>query len=144
LLLPHPLSPSSSHLLLCHPISSFVAVPLVCSHCPHLSSCLPLPLISHSHHHLSIIALRHLSAGQQNQTIVYGLLPTLSMHHLLSATVVFSCLPPLHSLMADCQFIVCRPPPLNHPLLSATKAVLPLPLVSSHHLLAGSARRAVI
>ncbi len=50
-----------------------------------------------------------------------------------------SCLPPLHSLMADCQVVVCRPPPPNHPILSAAKAVIVLPLVSSCHLLAGSA-----
>ncbi len=53
--------PSSSHLLLCHPIS--------CSGRLHLSSRLPPPLVSRSHHCLSTVALRHSSAGQRHQTL---------------------------------------------------------------------------
>jgi hypothetical protein len=118
--------------------------PLVCSHHPCLSSCLPLPLVSRSHHHLSTVALRHSSAGQCHQTIDSCLLPKLLPCHLSSTAVVSSYLPPLHSLMADYQVVMCWPPPPNHPLSSAAKTVVALPLVSSHHLLAGSACRAVI
>ncbi len=118
-LLSHPLSPSSSHLLLRRPISSPVAAPLVCSHFPCLSSCLPLPLISRSHHRLSTVVLHQSSAGQGHQIIASCLLPKLLPHHLLSTAVFSSCLLPLHSLMADCQVVVCRPLPPNHPLLSA-------------------------
>jgi hypothetical protein len=106
--------PSSSHFLLCCLFSSPTAAPLVCSRCPCLSSCLSLPLINRSHHRLSTVALHHLSADH--------LLLKLLLHHLLSATVVSSCLPPLHSLMADCQVVVWWPPPPNNPILSAIKS----------------------
>ncbi len=105
-LLSHLLSPSSSHLLLRRPVSSPVAISLVCSHCPCLCSHLPPTLVSHSHHCLSTVALHHLSAGQCHQDIASHLFPKLSTHHLSSAAIVSSCLLPLHSLMADCQVIV--------------------------------------
>ncbi len=143
-LLSHLLLPSSSPLLLRCPISSPVAAPFVCSSCPCLSSCLLPPLVSRSHHRLSTVALHYLSAGRCHQTIASRLFPKLSLHHLLSAAIVSSCLPPLHSLMADCQVVVCRPLPPNHPLSSAAKAVVASSLISSRCLLAGSARCAVI
>ncbi len=144
MLLSHLLLPSSPHLLLCHPISPPVAAPLVCSLCPCLNSCLPPPLVSRSRHHPSTVGLPHLSAGQYHQTIASCLLPKLSPRHFMSTAIISSCLPPLHSLMANCQVVVCRPPPPNHPLLSAAKADVVLTLVSSRCLLAGSTRRAVI
>ncbi len=77
MLLSHLLSPSSSHLLLRCPISSPVATPLIYSRRPCLSSCLPPPLVTRSHHRLSTIALRHSSAGRRHQTIASCLLPKL-------------------------------------------------------------------
>ncbi len=144
LLLSHPLLLSSSHLLLRRPVSSPVTAPLAYSCGPCLSSCLPPLLVSRSHHRLSTVALRYLSAGRRHQTIASHLLPKLSLCHLLSAAIVSSCLAPLHSLMADCQVVVCRPLPPNHPFLSAAKAVVRSPLNSSHLLIAGSAHRDVI
>jgi hypothetical protein len=108
---------------------------LVCSCSPCLSSHLPLPLVSRSHHHLSTIALHYSSAGQCHQTIASRLLPKLLPRHLLSAAIVSSCLQPLPSLMADCQVVVCQQPLPNHPLSSAAKAVIALPLISSRCLL---------
>jgi hypothetical protein len=109
--------------------------------CHHLLSA---AAITNTNHHLATVALCHSSAGRCHQTVASCLLPKLSPHQILSAAVISSCLPPLHSLMADCQVFMCRPPPPKHPLSSAAKAVLALLLISSRPLLAGSARRAII
>ncbi len=127
-----------------HLLTSSSSTSLVCSHRPCLSSCLLPPFVSCSHHRLSTVVLHHLSAGQRHQAIASCLVPKLVPNHLLSAAIISSCLPPLYSLMADCQVIMCQPQLPNHPLLSASKAVIATPLVSSRCLCAGSARRAVI
>ncbi len=107
------LSPSSliryHHLLLISSTTILSHVPLppplICSGCPCLSSCMPLPLISCSHHHLSVIVLHHLSASHHHQTIASHL-PTklLPCCHLFTA-IVSTCLLLLPSLVADCQDI---------------------------------------
>jgi hypothetical protein len=134
----------SSHLLLHHPISSPVVTPLVCSCHPCLSSCLPPPLVSHSHHRLTTIALRYSSVGRRHQTNASRLLPKLSPRHLLSAAVISSCLSPFHSLMADCQVIMCKPPLTNHPFCLPPKLSLCRLLSAAIVSLLALPRRAII